>query len=84
MREKELIALAMELIAHKSKQAEATESEVHAKPAIKEGATVKEVAEVCMMAIMLGGMMTYVVSGHNPCSSHRERTPNGKDPRLYQ
>jgi alkylhydroperoxidase/carboxymuconolactone decarboxylase family protein YurZ len=51
MRERELIALAMERIAHEPKQAEATRSEGYATLAIKEGATVKESAEVCMMAI---------------------------------
>ncbi len=71
-REKELVALAMELVAHKPKQEKATGAEVHAKLAIEAGASVKQVAEVCMMGILLGGMMTYVVSGHNALQSAKD------------
>jgi len=34
---------------------------------------VKGVDEVCMMAIMPGGTMTYVVSGHNALKAAKEQ-----------
>ena len=40
---------------------------------VRSQATVKGVAEICMMAIMPGGTMTYVVSGHNALKAAKEQ-----------
>jgi len=59
LREKELIALTIEIANLK------TNSETHAKLAIQAGATVKEIAEVAAICILLGGMATFMASGQN-------------------
>ena len=58
-REKELICTAIEIAALKP------DSNPHARLAIKRGATPKQVAEVAAICILLGGMVTYMTSGHN-------------------
>ena len=66
MREKELIALTIEITSLKPN------SETHAKLAIKEGASVKDVAEVCAICILLGGMATHMASGQNALKAAEE------------
>ena len=59
VRDFELIATAIEVIAHKPNP------DRHAKLAIEAGATVRQVADVVSLCILLGGMMTYIVSGQH-------------------
>src|SRR4051812_16542727 len=54
LKELELISTAVEVIAHKPNP------DRHAKLAIDAGATVREVADVVSLCILLGGMMTYI------------------------
>ena len=56
---KELVAVGAELIAYKTNPPPVG----HARKAIDAGATVREIAEVIGIAIMLGGMMTFRESG---------------------
>jgi alkylhydroperoxidase/carboxymuconolactone decarboxylase family protein YurZ len=65
-REKELIALTIEIASLK------TNSETHAKLAIHAGATVKEIAEVAAICILLGGMATFMASGQNALRAAEE------------
>ena len=58
-REKELIATAIEIIARKP------DSGPHARLAIKAGATPKQVAEVCSLCILLGGMVSHMSAGQH-------------------
>ena len=57
LREKELITIGMQMATRFPNM------ELHKKKAMEAGATVKEIAEVAALAIIFGGMMTYVVSG---------------------
>lgn len=66
LREKELIALTIEIANLKPN------SETHAKLAIRTGATVKEIAEVAAICILLGGMATYMASGQNALRAAEE------------
>ena len=66
LREKELIATAIEIIARKP------DSAPHAKLAIKAGGTPKDVAEVCAICILLGGMVTYMTSGQHALKAAEE------------
>jgi AhpD family alkylhydroperoxidase len=59
LREKELVAIAIEIATRKPNV------EMHTRKAIDAGATIKEIAEVAGMCILLGGMMTYVESGQH-------------------
>jgi alkylhydroperoxidase/carboxymuconolactone decarboxylase family protein YurZ len=59
LREKELIAMTIEIANLKPN------SETHAKLAIQAGATPKDIAEVAAICILLGGMATYMASGQN-------------------
>ena len=59
LKELELISTAVEIIAHKPNP------DRHAKLAIEAGATVRQVADVVSLCILLGGMMTYIVSGQH-------------------
>jgi alkylhydroperoxidase/carboxymuconolactone decarboxylase family protein YurZ len=58
-REKELICVAVEIAARKPNVA------FHTKKALDEGATVKEIAEICGICILLAGMVSFVESGQN-------------------
>lgn len=58
-RERELIAVAIEITARKPNVAG------HTKRAIDAGATVREIAEIAFICILLAGMITYVESGQN-------------------
>ena len=66
LREKELIALTIEIANLKPN------SETHAKLAIRAGAKVKEIAEVAAICILLGGMATYMASGQNALRAAEE------------
>ena len=66
IREKELIATAIEIISLKP------DSTPHAKLAIKAGGTPKDVAEVCAICILLGGMVTHMVSGQHALKAAEE------------
>ncbi len=59
LRDLELISTAIEIIAHKPNP------DRHARLAIEAGATVRQVADVVSLCILLGGMMTYMVSGQH-------------------
>ncbi len=67
LREIELLATAVEIIAHKPNP------DRHAKLAIDAGATVKQVADMVSLCIVLGGMMTYIVSGQHALKAAEER-----------
>jgi len=67
MRELELVSTAIEIIAHKGNP------DRHAKLAIEAGATVKQVADVVSLCILLGGMMTYIVSGQHALKAAEKR-----------
>lgn len=67
LRELELIATAIEIIGHKPNP------DRHAKLAIEAGATVRQVADVASLCILLGGMMTYMVSGQHALRAAEER-----------
>lgn len=67
LRELELVSTAVEIIAHKSNP------DRHAKLAIDAGATVKQVADVVSLCILLGGMMTYIVSGQHALKAAENR-----------
>ena len=58
-REKELICVAVEIAARKPNVA------FHTKKALEEGATAKEIAEICGICILLAGMVSFVESGQN-------------------
>jgi len=62
-----LIATAIEVIAHKPNP------DRHARLAIEAGASVREVADVVSLCILLGGMMTYIVSGQHALRAAEER-----------
>jgi alkylhydroperoxidase/carboxymuconolactone decarboxylase family protein YurZ len=66
-REFELIATAVEIVAHKPNP------DRHARLAIDAGATVHEVADVVSLCILLGGMMTYIVSGQHALKAAEAR-----------
>jgi len=66
LREKELICTAIEIANLKP------DSTLHARLAIREGATPKDIAEVAFICILLGGMMTYIVSGVNALKAAEE------------
>ncbi len=59
LREKELICIAIEITARKPNLG------FHTKKAIDAGATVKEIAEIAGICILLAGMITFVESGQN-------------------
>jgi alkylhydroperoxidase/carboxymuconolactone decarboxylase family protein YurZ len=67
VRELELISTAIEIIAHKPNP------DRHAKLAVEAGATVKQVADVVSLCILLGGMMTYIVSGQHALKAAENR-----------
>lgn len=67
LKDLELISTAVEIIAHKPNP------DRHAKLAIDAGATVKEVADVVSLCILLGGMMTYIVSGQHALKAAENR-----------
>ena len=67
LRELELISTAVEIIAHKPNP------DRHAKLAIEAGATVRQVADVVSLCILLGGMMTYIVSGQHALKAAEDR-----------
>jgi len=67
LREIELISTAIEIIAHKPNP------DRHARLAIDAGATVRQVADVASVCILLGGMMTYIVSGQRALRAAEER-----------
>ena len=58
-REKELIVIAIEIVTRKP------DVSFHIKKAIDAGATVKEIAEVAGICLVLAGMITYVESGQH-------------------
>lgn len=66
IREKELIATAIEIIFRKP------DSAPHAKLAIKAGGTPREVAEVCAICILLGGMVPHMASGQHALKAAEE------------
>ncbi len=57
LREKELITIGMQMASRFPNM------ELHTRKAMEAGATAQQVAEVASMAILFGGMMTYVISG---------------------
>lgn len=59
LREKELIAIAIEIAVRKPNVS------FHTKKAMDEGATVEEIAEIAGICILLGGMVTFVESGQH-------------------
>ncbi len=59
LREIELISIAVEIIGKKPNP------DRHVMRAIEAGATVQQVADVVSVCIVLGGMMSYMVSGQN-------------------
>ncbi len=59
LREKELIAVAIQIAARKPNV------DLHTRKAIEAGATVKEIAEVVGICILLCGMMSFIESGQN-------------------
>jgi alkylhydroperoxidase/carboxymuconolactone decarboxylase family protein YurZ len=59
LKEKELICMTIEIANLKPN------CETHAKLAIRAGASVKEIAEVAAICILLGGMATHVAAGQN-------------------
>lgn len=67
LREFELVSTAIEIIAHKPNP------DRHARLAIDAGATVRQVADVVSVCILLGGMMTYIVSGQHALRAAEER-----------
>ncbi len=67
LKDLELISTAVEIIAHKPNP------DRHAKLAVDAGATVEEVADVVSLCILLGGMMTYIVSGQRALKSAEDR-----------
>lgn len=67
LREIELISTAVEVIAHKPNP------DRHAKLAIEAGASVRQVADVVSLCILLGGMMTYIVSGQHALKAAETR-----------
>lgn len=67
LREFELVSTAVEIIAHKPNP------DRHARLAIDAGATVRQVADVVSLCILLGGMMTYIVSGQHALRAAEKR-----------
>ena len=67
LREFELVSTAIEIIAHKPNP------DRHARLAIDAGATVHQVADVVSLCILLGGMMTYIVSGQHALRAAEKR-----------
>ncbi len=67
LREFELVSTAIEIIAHKPNP------DRHARLAIDAGATVRQVADVVSLCILLGGMMTYIVSGQHALRAAEKR-----------
>jgi len=67
LREFELISTAAEVIAHKPNPGR------HARLAIDAGATVQQVADVVGLCILLGGMMTFIVSGQHALKAAEDR-----------
>ncbi len=67
LKDLELISTAVEIIAHKPNP------DRHAKLAIEAGATVQQVADVVSLCILLGGMMTYIVSGQRALKAAEDR-----------
>lgn len=67
LRDLELISTAIEVIAHKPNP------DRHARLAIEAGATVREVADVVSLCVLLGGMMTYIVSGQHALRAAEEK-----------
>lgn len=65
-RERELIAVAIEITARKPNVAG------HTKRAMEAGATVHEIAEVAFTCILLAGMITYVESGQSALRAAEE------------
>jgi AhpD family alkylhydroperoxidase len=59
LREKELIGVAIQVATRKPNV------DLHTRKAMEAGATVKQIAEVTGLCILLAGMMTYVESGKN-------------------
>ena len=66
-RHMELVSTAIEIVARKPNP------DRHAVRAIEAGATVREVADVVSLCIMLGGMMTYIVSGQHALKAAEDR-----------
>jgi alkylhydroperoxidase/carboxymuconolactone decarboxylase family protein YurZ len=67
LRELELISTAVEIIAHKPNP------DRHAVRAVEAGATVRQVADVVSLCVLLGGMMTYGVSGQHALRAAEDR-----------
>jgi hypothetical protein len=67
LREFELVSTAIEIVAHKPNP------DRHARLAIDAGATVRQVADVVSVCILLGGMMSYIVSGQHALRAAEER-----------
>ena len=67
LRDFELIATAIEVVAHKPNP------DRHARLAIDAGASVREVADVVSLCVLLGGMMTYIVSGQHALRAAEDR-----------
>lgn len=59
LREKELIGVAIQIATRKPNV------DLHTKKALMAGATVKQIAEVTGLCILLAGMITYIESGQN-------------------
>lgn len=72
MREKELIATTLEITKLKP------DARIHARLAVKSGATPKDVAEVCAICILLGGMVTNIVSGQYALKAAEEEFESQK------
>jgi len=71
-REKELICVAVEVAARKPNVA------FHTKKALDEGGTVKEIAEICGICILLAGMVSFVESGQNALRVAEEYSKNSR------
>ena len=76
IREKELVATAIEIISRKP------DSGPHAKLAIKAGATPKDVADVCAICILLGGMVAHMTSGQHALKAAEEEYERQKKSRA--
>ena len=72
LREKELIAVAIQIVTRKP------DVSLHTRKAIEYGASVKEIAEVAGLCILLGGMMTYVESGQYALKAAEEYAKKSK------
>jgi alkylhydroperoxidase/carboxymuconolactone decarboxylase family protein YurZ len=66
LREKELVILAMQIATR------FPNPEMHTRKAMEAGATAREIAEVAALSVLMGGMMTYVLSGQKALKAAEE------------